>query len=97
MGKQTEKGGVTDMSNITDEQYEAMKKTLGLDKRQFIVRNQYIGLNKALDELVDMGWAIRHSEDYLIKKACYFLSEQAKRYTYDRFLKEETACEKIDR
>lgn len=78
------------MPEITKEQYESMKKTLGLDKRKFIVRNQYIGPNKELDELVDMGWAIRHSEDYLIKKACYFLSEQAKRYTYDRYLKEET-------
>ncbi len=90
MGKLTEKGGVTDMPKITDEQYEVMKKTLGLDKRKFIVRNQYIGANKALDELVVMGWASMHTEDYLIKKPTYFLSEQAKRYTYDRYLKEET-------
>lgn len=76
------------MPEITDDQYEVMKKVLGLDKRRTIVRNQYIGVNKALDDLVAIGWASMHEEDYLIKQPTYFLSEQAKRYTYDRFLKE---------
>ncbi|OJG96821.1 hypothetical protein RV18_GL001867 [Enterococcus termitis] len=73
-----------------------MKKTIGLDRRKQIVRNQYIGPNKELDELVDIGWASKHAEDYLIKKPTYFLSEQAKRYTYNRFLEEDTAHGKDD-
>lgn len=77
------------MPRITDEQYEVMKKVMGLGKRRTIARNQYIGANKTLDELVAIGWASMYSEDYLIKKPTYFLSEEAKRYTYDRFLKEE--------
>ena len=82
------------MPEITDEQYQMMKKVLRLGKRRTIARNQYIGANKILDDLVAIGWASMYAEDYLIKQPTYFLSEKAKRYTYDRFLKEDTTHER---
>lgn len=85
------KGEDIGMPEITDKQYEVMKKILGLGKRRTIARNQYIGANKVLDDLVAIGWASMHEEDYLIKQPTYFLGEKAKQYTYDRFLKEDTA------
>ena len=72
----------------TDEQFEMMKKMLGLNQRNFPTRNFFIGQNDVLDDLADRGLVSKYVDGYAIKKTCYFLSEGAKKYTVERILSE---------